>query len=334
MRKLIIFGNGLGMSISPQAFDLRLVMTRVWRSKCLTDEQRELMRACLPEGLAQPTSEDQLATLQEMVAACEKLLTIKSNGDQHWLTAQGREFPAAVHRFAFEVSREMYVAKHLQGPLEGELCELPLEFAGNLSAFVRASQSHIATLNYDGLLLKTFRQTGLFDGTSPTLRDGFVDNTFSRTNLFRQAEVGGWYMHLHGCPLFRDKGVETFGKLSERSLIRDTSQLKNVGNHIVLTHALQKPGVISASPLLETYWEFLRLAIDEASEVILLGYSGNDNHLNRLIAQRAAEKPIRVVEWLGAGTATIREPFWRTQLGGNNVNLVQKEDVLLFSDWE
>ena len=110
--------------------------------------------------------------------------------------------------------------------------------------------------------------------------------------------------------------------------------MKNVGTHIVLTHALQKLSVISGSILLGTYWEFLRLAIDEAKEVILLGYSGNDNHLNRLIAQRAAEKPIRVVEWLGAGAAAMREPFWRSQLGGDNVTLIQKEDVLLFTDWE
>lgn len=292
------------------------------------------MSDCLPEGLSQPSSEDQLATLQEIVAACETLLTIRTDEDRHWLTAHGKQFPNAVHRFAFEVSREMYVAKHSDGPREGEGCQLPPDFAGSLCEYVRNREAHVATLNYDGLLLKSFRSAGLFDGASPILRDGFVDGSFSRTNLFRQEETGGWYMHLHGCPLFRDKGTNSFGKLSERSLTRDTSRLVNVGNHIVLTHALQKPSVIGASALLETYWEFLRLAIDEAAEVILLGYSGNDNHLNRLVAQRAADKPIRVVEWLGAGRADIREPFWRTQLGGNNVELVQKENILLFSDWE
>ncbi|WP_145916912.1 hypothetical protein [Erythrobacter sp. QSSC1-22B] len=333
MRKLLIFGNGLGMSISPLAFDLRLVMTKVWRGQFLSDEQRELMMACLPAGLTEPSSEDQLATLQEIVAACETLLKIRSEGPQHWLTEQGQDFPNAVQRFAFEVSRAMYVAKHPHGLNEGESCGLPGHFAGPLNEFVRTSQSHVATLNYDGLLVRSFRQAELFNGAPPILRDGFVDDTFARTNLFREGEFGGWYMHLHGCPLFRDKGVETFGKLSEASLRRDTSRLKGVGTHVVLTHAMQKPSVISASRLLETYWEFLRLAIDEASEVVLLGYSGNDNHLNRLIAQRAADKPIRVVEWLGAGAATLREPFWKTQLGGNNVTLVQKEDVLLFTDW-
>jgi len=333
MRKLIVFGNGLGMSIAPMAYDLRLVMTKVWRGDCLTDDQRGLMRACLPNGQTEPNSEDQLATLQDIVAACETLLGVGSEGDQHWLTDHGQNFPAAVQRFAFEVSREMYVATHPSGPLEGQPCELPGAFAGPLSEFVRNSQSHVATLNYDGLLVKAFRQAGLFEGNLPNLRDGFENGTFERTNLFRAGEFGGWYMHLHGCPLFRDKGSQTFGKLSERTLTRDTSRLVNVGTHIVLTHAQQKPAVIRASRLLETYWEFLRLALDEVAEVILLGYSGNDNHLNRLIAQRAASKPIRVVEWLGAGSATIREPFWRTQLGGDNVNLVQKEDVLLFDDW-
>ena len=333
MRKALVFGNGLGMAVSPHAFDLRNVMTRVWRGTCLTNDQRRLMSACLPEGLTQPSSEDQLATLQEIVAACETLLTVRSNDDQHWLTEQGQQFPNAVYRFAFEVSKEMYTAKHAEGPKEGEACSLPAEFSSPLCDFVRTSQSHVATLNYDGLLLKSFRNAELFSGPLPSLRDGFVEGTFSRTNLFRETETGGWYMHLHGCPLFRSKGLEKFEKLSEITLNRNTSRLVNVGQHIVLTHAQQKPSVISGSALLETYWEFLRLAIDEASEVLVLGYSGNDNHLNRLIAQRAAEKPIRVIEWLGAGTAAIREPFWKTQLGGNNVTLVQKENVLLFTDW-
>lgn len=333
MRKVLVFGNGLGMSISPVAYDLRTVMTRVWGGDTLSDEQRQLMNACLPEDVSQPTSEEQLATLQDTVAACETLLAIRPSSNQHWLTQQGQNFPDAVHRFAFEVAREMYIATHVEEGVEGEACKLPPDFSGPLSEFVRLSQSHVATLNYDGLLSTAFHSAGLLGKKNPVLRDGFIDDTFSRTNLFRKGELGGWYMHLHGSPLFRDKGKETFGKLSERSLKRDTSRLINVGNHVVLTHALQKPNVISGSELLQTYWEFLRLAIDEAAEVILLGYSGNDNHLNRLVAQRAADKPIRVVEWLGAGAATIREPFWRTQLGGNNVTLVQKENVLDFVDW-
>jgi len=334
MRKVLIFGNGIGMSISPVSYDLRNVMTRVWRGNCLTDEQRQLMSACLPEGLTQPSSEDQLATLQEIVGACETILNVRSNGQQHWLTHQGQHFPSAVHRFAFEVSKEMYTAKYEEGDREGQLCELPSSFSAPLSEFVRTTHSHVATLNYDGLLLKAFRSAGLFDKEAPVLRDGFINNSFARTNLFRVAESGGWYLHLHGCPLFRDKGKETFGKLSERSLIGDTSRLANVGNHIVLTHAFQKLSVISSSTLLETYWEFLRLALDEAGAVVILGYSGNDIHLNRLIAQRAADKPIRVVEWLGAGPASIREPFWQKQLGGINVQLTQKENLLNFTEWD
>jgi hypothetical protein len=57
-----------------------------------------------------------------------------------------------------------------------------------------------------------------------------------------------------------------------------------------------------------------------------------DTHLNQLIAQKRGDKPVRVVEWLGAGYEDLRAPFWAAQLGGP-VKLTLKEDVLNFADW-
>lgn len=333
MRKLAIFGNGLGMAIAPNAYELRAAMSQVWFEDILSDNHRDLIRTCLPEGKTRPSSENELARLQDTVAACETLLDLPAAGINHWLTDCGQQFPAAVQRFAFEVSRKIFNATYDAGDLVGDPCRIPTSFANPLTNFVEDSQSHIATLNYDALLSSTLSDAGLLSEQDGLLRDGFIDGLFTRSNLFRPSERGGWYMHLHGSPLFRGKGKNRFTKLAPSTLRKDTRNLLNVGAHIVLTHASQKSRVIAASEILDTYWEFLRLALDEAREVILFGYSGNDIHLNQMIAQRAAEKPIRVVEWLGAGKAEIREPFWRGQLGGQNVELVQKEHVLNFADW-
>jgi hypothetical protein len=90
--------------------------------------------------------------------------------------------------------------------------------------------------------------------------------------------------------------------------------------------------MIEASEILQRCWQFLRRAIDESAEIVLFGYSGNDTHLNQLIAQKRSSKLVRVVEWLGAGFEDVRKPFWDEQLGGE-VSLVLKEDILTFTDW-
>lgn len=332
MRKVFIFGNGLGMSISPDAYNLTSVMTDVWENGDLDNVQKGLISTCLPTGAERPTSEEQLATLQETVGACEVLLGVRDTGAGHWLSEQGRQFPDAVRRFSFLVARGMFLAKHPTGDNTGQSCSLPAEFLQPLVAQIQENQSHVATLNYDGLLSSALSDAGLFDNSNPKMLDGFTDSRFNRTNLFRKNNHGAWYLHLHGCPLFVDKGQSTIRKISPGSLVGKPGSPKRVGRHIVLTHFKHKPKIIDASEILGVYWEFLEMAIGESEEVLMFGYSGADAHLNRLISQVRGEKSIRVVEWLGAGNRTLRQAFWKEQLGGA-VDLTLLEDVLTFRDW-
>jgi len=331
MRKLFIFGNGLGMAIAPDEFNLNAVMSSAWTSGQLTETQKKLMLACLPDGAKMPTSEEQLAKLQEIVAACEVLLGIPPTKIGHWLSQHGQDFPNAVQQFGFEVARRMFVAKHSHGENIGKRCCLPEDFASSLANRIIETQSHVATLNYDGLLSSAFGASNILHNDN-TLRDGFVDQKFDKRNMFRHKEKGGWYLHLHGCPLFVDRDKSRPHKLSPESIEKPGRIIKNVGRHIVLTHVTHKKYIISASEILTTYWEFLKRALDESEEIMIFGYSGNDTHLNQLIAQKRGSKLVRVVEWLGAGFEDIRGPFWANQLGGE-VNLILKEDVLTFRDW-
>lgn len=332
MRKAFIFGNGLGMSISADAYDLTSKMSDVWENGDLDDEQKGLISTCLPSGAERPTSEEQLATLQDTVGACEVLLGVRDTGAGHWLSEQGRQFPDAVRRFAFLVARGMFIAKHLSGEETGQRCSLPNEFSQPLVDHIRSNQTHVATLNYDGLLSSALSQAGLFGGSNPTMLDGFVKSKFDRTNLFRKNKHGAWYLHLHGCPLFVDRGKSAIRKISPRSLVGKPGSPVRVGKHIVLTHFKHKPKIIETSDILHIYWEFLEMAIDESEEVLMFGYSGNDAHLNRLISQVRGDKNIRVIEWLGAGNRARRQAFWKEQLGGD-VDITLLEDVLTFRDW-
>ena len=331
MRKVLVFGNGLGMALDPSAFELQGAMNLAWSDTALEVADKELIAACLPSGTIQPSSEEQLGTLQEVVGACEVLLGVHRMGGDHWLTEVGQGFPEAVYRFSFLVARHMYLAKH-SGENNGERCTLPREFVERLAQFIADTSSHVATLNYDGLLSRALSGKGLLDCDDPLLLNGFVSSKFERSNLFRKNGKGAWYLHLHGSPLFADRDKSRPYKLSESSL-RSTSRIvRNAGKHVVLTHFRHKPKLIEASAILSTYWEFLERAIDEAEGITLFGYSGNDQHLNRLISQTRSEKDVTVVEWLGTGTKAIRKAFWAEQLGGG-VELRLLEDVLTFSDW-
>ncbi len=331
MRSLYIFGNGLGMAISPEAFNLTNALIDVWDDGTLEDEQKALISACLPADVQKPTSEEQLAKLQDTVNACEILLSIRDTGAGHWLSEEGSKFPEAVYKLTYAVARKMYLAKHATGESLGVPCRAPEEFIAPFLHKVKDTGSHVATLNYDGLLSKALQDAGVLGGVSPVLFDGFVEAVFDRTNLFRKKGYGGWYLHLHGSPLFTGKAGGKPRKISEATIGRKSFP-KHVGRHLVLTHFTHKPRIIAASDILSIYWEFLQMALDESERIVIFGYSGNDVHLNRLISQARSKKDTIVVDWLGSGSAAVRQAFWNDQLGGD-VQLHLLEDVFTFADW-
>jgi hypothetical protein len=336
MRKTVIFGNGLGMSVEPDAFRLDTALGRAWNSEFIDDAQRNLILACLPEGTAIPNAEENMGKLQGIVAACEQIMVVeRRTGGLGWLTEVGKNFPEAVYRYVFETSAAIFLASYSTGAQKGTPCALPTQFVDALADFTSKTKPHVATLNYDGLLSRAFQDRGLLDVSNAPLLDGFKDGVFNRRNMFRSdSKNSAWYMHLHGCPLFTDDRFDgEIKKLSPTSLHgKRRINLRRVGRHIVLTHAENKMTTISSSEILRTYWEFLTRAIAETQELIVFGYSGNDLHLNRLISQKREDKTVRVIEWIGAGPQEERAEFWGATLGGD-ITLHSQENPLAFSDW-
>ncbi|MFA0923619.1 hypothetical protein [Xanthomonas fragariae] len=249
MRKTLIFGNGLGMALDPEFYSLDSAIGCAWDGEDSFDEAtRELVRCCLVDPAKErPHGEDDMDALQLVISSCDFLASMRRGG-ANWLSDHGQQFPAAVRKFLYQTALHFHQGEKL----------LPLHFVDPLAAFLLDTKSHVATLNYDNLLYQRMIEKGVLDGYSGALVDGMLSCGFAPDNLERKyGRNFGYYMHLHGPPLFVDQDGAV-KKLPQGKLGGDGDV---VGSHIVLTHVKHKPTVIAASALLQSYWEHLERAL-------------------------------------------------------------------------
>jgi hypothetical protein len=320
-RKTLIFGNGLGMALDPHFFTLDHAIGEVWGNGDLLDEAcKELVCHCLPPGNSdRPHGEHDLDILQLALSASDFLAGL-GGGQFHWLTDEGQRFPNAIRKFFYQTALRF----HLRD------CTLPDAFLNDLSEYIQATRSHIATLNYDNLLYQPLIERQVLRGYNGPLVDGFYNDGFKADNFERKyGRTFGYYLHLHGSPLFVNRG-ESVLKLKRAKLDLEAD---TISSHIVLTHVDHKLAVISASELLIAYWQRLLFSLSESEEIILFGYSGGDEHLNSLLKSSSPDKSVRVVEWNGAGSHGDRMEFWTASLS-RDVTLVRLDNILNFNSWE
>lgn len=321
-RKLLIFGNGLGMSLDREHFSLTRALSNIWgKDDFLSSEQKTLIQNCINQSRA-PKGEDELDTLHQVVTACKVLNTLAKE-DVRWLNQGGRVFPSITAKYIHKVATDLY----------DYAGELPGEFEGTLVDFVKETHSHVATLNYDKLLYSSFINNDVFDGYDGFLVDGMIDAGFSSETLKRlPGRKFGYYLHLHGSPLFINQG----GAVKKLSCGELTVDRDEASEHIVLTHVKHKPSVIAASCVLSTYWNYLQFALLEAEEIVLFGCSGLDEHLNKVIKLHLNFNPtsIKIVEWSesGSGEQNEREKYWLKKLG-QNVVVNRLDSITDYKEW-
>lgn len=322
-RKALIFGNGLGMALDANHFSLTNAINYIWEHESILDDsERRYIEQCLPgvEGRP-PEGEHELDILHVAVTACGFLRHLSGN-DVEWLSDKGKEFPTTIAKFVHKV------ATHLHNYEAGEL---PASFTSSLCEFIKESNSHVATLNYDRLLYGAMIDNGLLDGYGGNLIDGMIGSGFEYDNLERKyGRDFGYYLHLHGSPLFvNHNGIPKKKRRQELSLDSDFT-----GRHIVLTHVKHKPSVISSSSVLTAYWDYLDFALGESEEVVVIGCSGEDEHLNQKLKRycKMPTRKTRVVEWSGARSKVESLKLWRDKLG-SCIELVQMDNILDFDDW-
>lgn len=317
-RATIIFGNGLGMAIDEDFFNLKSALKQVWNnSENVKDSHKKLIRTALPEmsSDAFPESEDMLDKLQKAIVAAEVLREFE-NVDVSWLNDESRDIPDAFRRYVHEVALYFHSSAH----------KLPSEFSVGLAKFLEKTSSHVAVLNYDNLLYDALCDLKILNGYSGILIDGFTNKVgFDASNLNRSRETLGWFMHLHGSPLFIDNHKE---RGAGRDFLAPSSEC-----HIVLTHVKHKPLLIDRSKILSEYWSRLTKAIKESSAVIMFGYSGGDIHLNEIVSAQGSGKRIYIVEWAGSGSQYERLMYWEDQLDMSGVTVIQMDNILQFKDW-
>jgi hypothetical protein len=321
-RATIIFGNGIGMSLNPQYFNLESGLKLVWDTTDLfTENHKKLIQSVLPNitDKIYPQSEESLGDLQKAIFASETLQAYETP-EAEWLNKNSRELAVAFKKYIHDVG--IYFQK------SGE--KLPEIFTDHLSEFIKKTKTHVGVLNYDNLIYEALIGSKVLDGFNGTLIDGFVGGKFSSKNLRRhdyKEKRLGWFLNLHGSPLFIDdrKVSSSFIHFLE----------PNYKSHIVLTHVNQKRVLISASPILNEYWIRLNQAIKESSHIILFGYSGEDIHLNDIISNYSLEKKITIIEWSGSGSYIQRFHDWSDKLDwSTNIKLIQLDNILEFTDWD
>jgi hypothetical protein len=293
----------------------------------LDDNQRGLICNCLDEDIIEndltaPTSEEQLRDLQKVVDACDLISVFqeKAGTQKPWLTDEGKEFPNAVRRYFHHAASQF----HSQDK------KLPDKFAVRLRKFVRDCRPHIATLNYDDLLYNAFTETDIF--AQHMLRDGFFGQfDFQKHKELYNRKKEGWFLHLHGSPLFITRaGAERKIKRSELSEHKGSEK-----THLVLTHAKSKPNAIQSSAILTAYWNQLSKILKSECEITLFGYSGNDLHLNRLIAENGDQLRLRIVARKPEDQSKTMES-WREHFRGVHIedeNFVFENNILGFDQW-
>ncbi|PTV95831.1 SIR2-like protein [Rhodobacter aestuarii] len=339
VKSLFIFGNGLGRSISNDFFDLKRALEHAWNVEDgLTEHQKELIRACLPDEVIEdedadaPQREDQLEELQRILSACDIISKTEDrlgNGaGEGWLSGHGREFPAAIRRYFHHAA--CYFLDRDSLKVEGLDSEVKADFSECLRDHIRSHGAHIATLNYDDLLYEAFCGTDIFN--RHLLRDGFFKKgkfDFSMAEGFYDAEKEGWFLHLHGSPLFVDEDGEP--RKVTRAQLADYHG--HGSTHLVLTSVKFKRYIIQSSEILRQYWGKFRAIVPRSNNIILLGYGGEDVHLNDLLSKKAPANSIRIVEYRGEDADLERDKKWREALNRDDFKIVRLENIQEFREW-
>jgi hypothetical protein len=328
-RTTIVVGNGLGLALDKDYFTLTAAMDKSWAT---LDPEAQTIIKNLCKNKEKPKSETDLSKIQEVIFA---LKTLKGY-EKDWpcLDQKACDFLQCYQKYILEIGKHFFNYK----VVSSENCEKFRNFADDLCRFVEGSGSrtpHIVTLNYDKILYSYFIKKGLVKGYDGRLCDGIWGKKgFARSNLIRKpGKTFGWYLHLHGSPLFYSNGAGNNIRKNSISddLVMDEDQSRD---HLVLTHFKYKPAVISKSTLLAAYWDYFSLALQESNRTILLGYSGCDAHVNDAIKEwQKGEngRKIEIVEWERAGNAAGREKYWQKILGPldrKNLTLTTQPSIL------
>lgn len=321
----ILIGNGLGMAIDPNHFAIDRGLYSAWSR--LNPEHRGRIKNLITDKTDLNT-EEQLDKHYEVIQACLMLSKIEQHSNLAWLHDDAKNFPdnfrdfivnAALHFFEYEIKDHSKFNFFLE----------------KLKSYILNHNTHLITLNYDKLIYDRFsvdQEVMFFD--KGRLMDGFFVNSTGFTPSRLWDSSIGYYIHLHGSPLFYTNlqdGIINKSKFEEYNT--DIANLNYLQEHLILCATKLKPHQISNSPLLRFYWDFFKTILQQSEKIILFGYSGNDLHVNDEIANMKNKEIILVEYSYQKMERGEREKDWANKLNlpdnyFNPNNLIWLDSIL------
>lgn len=347
MSKTITFliGNGLGKSLDPDYFSLKQGMEKGWELTKSTKIKSLIINFL---GKNKPRTEKDLKKIQDC------FLTLQSIENQikglpkslvKDLEINIKQNKQKYYTYLFNTASHFYNYS-LDNTDKKEMDKFRIfinKFCGYIKdRKINGNTVHVATLNYDGLLYKAFINNQIFgiegDKAYNTcyLVDGFWVNTdgFKKEHLQRYPGRNfGWYLHLHGSPLFYSKGHIINKKGTSGTAFEQVTDDKLIRNHLILCHPSQKYELIQHSELLREYLEHFKIALSHTDSLIVFGYGGDDTHINDIIKQHLKKDGLIWVIERSESSLESRSQFWKNRLctKGTKLKLIQKKSILDFN---
>lgn len=333
-----LIGNGLGLSINAEYFSLPYAVKTIFSGSELSKEDKQRIIQLCQNNI--PSQESEFETLQKTVWSCKNLQ--KYETEIKWLTEDARKLSESFDRLKHYVSKHFFDYYKLKEEcFSSEQSSFQI-FCRKFKDFIKDDNinSHIFTLNYDSLLYNEFLQDeDIFNGYDGKLIDGLMDSGFSSHALERKfARKFGYYLHLHGSPI-------VFENLENKNILKTKYDKNNkewnlsdhISKHIVLTHERLKTTIIDESILLRTYWNYFQKSLSETSRLIIIGYSGNDTHINGAISRYLPHNSTIII--IQREGSEKKEPYWSKKLAylkqgeekEKKINILRYSNIL---DWD
>lgn len=311
MGTTFLIGNGLGMALDPEAFSLKNAMENAWNKVIEnSDHKRSFVNLF---GLHKAPEEEN--DLRDMEAILKHAKERNINVDN--------EVKLLAKKFSYTVANSFLDTEPNNDTFNTKYPNFR-PFINRLSKFITNNPgSTIATLNYDWLLYLAFNESGTFRSLVDGFWKGGVFSPRECTNS-KGNMAYGWFLHLHGSPLYFNDTQGTVCKRNVNWKLDTDDKWKQHQNwidstsesHLVLTHPYFKDTIIQRSKVLRKYWREFDNSLKGNDRVIIIGYGGQDPHINRTIhnnLEKHPNKKAEIIEWDANRSydSTLRKLYWQ-----------------------
>ena len=281
-----LLGNGIGRAIDNNYFSLK---TGIQSSLCkLQSAEKDVIDQLFKSNY----SEEALETHHSIANSCQSLIDLETKHSLSYLKDSGKNFPNSLYNFIYLTAKYFWDYPIDKCPKEFN------EFVNRFSNYIRKKKSNVANLNYDKLIYSSFVDNNILKrGYDGVLIDGILNKSgiFEAENfLDKNRNNCGYYLHLHGSPSIYLENTNV-KKTHHRDTLPNCFAQENSGkihNTIVLSHANLKSDIIFTNRVLATYFTAFQFALSDSNALCIIGYGGEDNHINNAIKKWVYDKVI------------------------------------------